>query len=200
MNQQQLTYSPFDPAVIEDPYPVYRELRDNAPLYWSPAASTWVLSRYDDVSAALLDPETYSSASGIFPTPPGVDMTELFLPMLIMSDPPRHTQLRQPCQRLGGIWALWHLPLLVSDSTGQRPPVQFVVALGAMSILFTWVYLGTRGSLLLATLMHAMINTMAAFVFPALQGASYERLWWLYAGVLWAAALAVSALGRGLRA
>jgi cytochrome P450 len=99
MSDQQLTYSPFDAEVIADPYPVYRELRDNAPAYWSREAHSWVLSRYDDVSAALADPATYSSASGIFPTPPGVDMTELFLPMLIMSDPPRHTQLRQIVSR-----------------------------------------------------------------------------------------------------
>ncbi|MDI6912551.1 cytochrome P450 [Nocardioides sp.] len=95
MSQQHLTYSPFDPEVIADPYPIYRQLRDHAPAYWSPGASSWVLSRYHDVCAALTDPATYSSASGIFPTPPGVDMTELFLPMLIMSDPPRHTQMRQ---------------------------------------------------------------------------------------------------------
>ena len=94
MSNQQLTYSPFDPEVIADPYPVYRELRDSAPAYWSAKAGSWVLSRYDDVSAALIDPATYSSASGIFPTPPEVDMTQLFLPMLIMSDPPRHTALR----------------------------------------------------------------------------------------------------------
>lgn len=94
MSNQQLTYSPFDPEVIADPYPVYRELRESAPVYWSPEAGSWVLSRYDDVCAALNDPATYSSASGIFPTPPDVDMTQLFLPMLIMSDPPRHTQLR----------------------------------------------------------------------------------------------------------
>ena len=99
MSDQQLTYSPFDAEVIAVPYPVYRELRDNAPAYWSREAHSWVLSRYDDVSAALADPATYSSASGIFPTPPGVDMTELFLPMLIMSDPPRHTQLRQIVSR-----------------------------------------------------------------------------------------------------
>ena len=68
-----------------------------------------------------------------------------------------------------------------------------------MSILFTWVYARTRGSLLLATLLHAMVNTMAAFVFPAFQGDGYERLWWIYAGVLWATALAVLALGRDLR-
>lgn len=88
-------YSPFDPEVIADPYPHYRELREHAPVYWSVEANSWVLSRYDDVSAALTDPATYSSASGVFPTPPGVDMTEMLLPMLVMSDPPRHTQLRQ---------------------------------------------------------------------------------------------------------
>lgn len=95
MIDQQLTYSPFDPAMIADPYPVYSELRANAPLYWSEDAGSWVLSRYDDVLAALADPMTYSSASGIYPTPPGVDMTEMLLPMLVMSDPPRHTQLRK---------------------------------------------------------------------------------------------------------
>ncbi len=95
MNDQHLTYSPFDPEITEDPYPVYRELRHHAPAYWSAQANTWVLSRYDDVSAALVDPTRYSSASGIFPTPPGVDMTQLFLPMLIMTDPPRHTALRK---------------------------------------------------------------------------------------------------------
>lgn len=94
-----LTYSPFDPDVVVDPYPVYRELREHAPVYWSEAARCWVLSRYDDVSAAVIDPATYSSASGVFPTPAGVDMTQLFLPMMIMTDPPRHTQLRHIVSR-----------------------------------------------------------------------------------------------------
>ena len=93
-DRSRIDYSPFDPHIIADPYPTYRRLRDAAPVYWSPAAETWVLSRYDDVNAALMDPGTYSSASGVFPTPRGVEMTDLFLPMLIMSDPPRHTQLR----------------------------------------------------------------------------------------------------------
>lgn len=92
---QQLTYRPWDPEVIADPYPVYRELRERAPVFWSSEANAWVLSRYADVTAALTDPATYSSASGVYPTPPDVDMTELFLPMLVMSDPPRHTELRQ---------------------------------------------------------------------------------------------------------
>jgi cytochrome P450 len=95
MSDQQLTYNPFDTSIMADPYPTYRGLRENDPAHWSPTARSWVLSRYDDVCAALAAPTTYSSASGIFPTPPGVDMTQLFLPMLIMTDPPRHTQLRQ---------------------------------------------------------------------------------------------------------
>ena len=94
MGSQSLTYSPFDRAVIDNPYPTYRKLRDEAPAFWSAQAHCWVLSRHVDVSAALHDPVTFSSAAGIYPTPPGVDMTELFLPMLIMSDPPRHSELR----------------------------------------------------------------------------------------------------------
>jgi len=125
MSGQPLTYSPFDAEVMADPYPVYRELRANAPALWSREANSWVLSRYDDVSAALSDPATYSSASGIFPTPPGVDMTKLFLPMLIMSDPPRHTQLRQIASRAftpRRIAALEpHIKTLVKDLLDQTP-------------------------------------------------------------------------------
>ena len=125
MSDQPLTYSPFDAEVIADPYPVYRELRANSPAHWSREANSWVLSRYDDVSAALADPATYSSASGIFPPPPGVDMTELFLPMLIMSDPPRHTQLRQIVSRAftpRRIASLEpHIETLVKDLLDQTP-------------------------------------------------------------------------------
>lgn len=99
MSNQPQPYNPFDPEIIADPYPAYRELREHAPAYWSAQANTWVLSRYEDVAAALVDPATYSSASGIFPTPPEVDMTQLFLPMLIMTDPPRHTALRKIVSR-----------------------------------------------------------------------------------------------------
>jgi cytochrome P450 len=87
-------YDPFDTVVQDDPYPVYGSLRADHPVYWAAPSNTWVLSRHADVEAALLDPGTYSSASGIFPTPAGMEMTELLLPMMIMTDPPRHSQLR----------------------------------------------------------------------------------------------------------
>ena len=68
----------------------------------------------------------------------------------------------------------------------------------ALSVLHTWLYQHTRGSVLLPTLMHAMFNTMAAFVFPAFQGAGYGRLWWIYAGILWVSAFAVMVTANGL--
>ncbi|OBF88072.1 cytochrome [Mycobacterium sp. 852002-51163_SCH5372311] len=94
MSTVQLRYDPFDQEILDDPYPIYRQLRDEAPVYWATDSTTWVLSRHDDVTAALLDHHRFSSVDGIFPTPPGSDFHASFLPMMIMMDPPRHDQLR----------------------------------------------------------------------------------------------------------
>lgn len=94
MTTAQLHYDPFDTAIQDDPYPVYRKLRNEAPVFRAETANTWVLSRHQDVIAALLDHQTYSSVNGVFPTPPDAPFLESFLPMMIMMDPPRHDQLR----------------------------------------------------------------------------------------------------------
>ncbi|HVM39637.1 MAG TPA: cytochrome P450 [Acidimicrobiia bacterium] len=86
-------YDPFSPQVHEDPYPIYRALRDEYPLYRNGQHGYWVLSRFDDVWDTVHDPATYSSAQGIFPTQRDV-ATEVLLPMIIMMDPPRHDELR----------------------------------------------------------------------------------------------------------
>src|SRR5215212_2977575 len=67
---------------------------------------------------------------------------------------------------VGAIWATWHLPLLISDPTGQRPALQFVAMLLAQSVVFAWVYNGTRGSVLLVILMHGSANTIARMLAP----------------------------------
>jgi cytochrome P450 len=94
MPETDLRYDPFDPVVQDDPYPVYAELRATRPVYWCAPRNCWVLSRYEDVSAALQDPTTFSSARGIFPAQ-GFDLAGAFLPMMIMMDPPRHDLLRR---------------------------------------------------------------------------------------------------------
>lgn len=94
MPETALRYDPFDPTVQDDPYPVYAQLRATQPVHWCAPRDCWVLSRYDDVSAALQDPHTFSSAQGIFPAQ-GFDLAGAFLPMMIMMDPPRHDLLRR---------------------------------------------------------------------------------------------------------
>ena len=49
------------PEFFENPYPVYRRLREETPVYWSTAWNAWVLTRQADVVAIHRDPKTFSS-------------------------------------------------------------------------------------------------------------------------------------------
>ena len=54
----------YSPVIDADPFPYYAQLREHHPCYWSPKANIWILSRYEDVSRAAQDWETYSSSQG----------------------------------------------------------------------------------------------------------------------------------------
>ncbi len=49
------TFDPYDYAFHEDPYPTYRRLREEAPLYYNPDLNFWALSRHADVVAGFRD-------------------------------------------------------------------------------------------------------------------------------------------------
>jgi membrane protease YdiL (CAAX protease family) len=55
---------------------------------------------------------------------------------------------------LGVLWTLWHVPMLTLQGVSAELYLAFVPFLVGGSVLFTWVYGHTRGSLLLAVLMH----------------------------------------------
>jgi len=55
MSTEALVFNPSDPAFIADPYPLFRRLRNEAPVYWWERGRMWLLSRYDDVEATLKD-------------------------------------------------------------------------------------------------------------------------------------------------
>ncbi len=57
-------YDPYDFEIDTDPYPVWKQLRDEAPLYWNEKYEFFALSRWDDVDATLLDWKTYISGRG----------------------------------------------------------------------------------------------------------------------------------------
>lgn len=98
-----LYYDPYDPDIDADPHPVWKRLRDEAPVYYNEQHDFFALSRYDDVNRALADGETFSSARGIvvemIDTTPAPDDDPLPRPMMIMMDPPRHDRLRKLVSR-----------------------------------------------------------------------------------------------------
>jgi CAAX protease family protein len=61
---------------------------------------------------------------------------------------------------IGPIWALWHLPLWLTGAPGRTPILYagFVVSVIALSVILTWVYNSTGGSLLMVVLLHATFN------------------------------------------
>jgi cytochrome P450 len=88
-------YNPFAPDVQHNPYPVWKQLRDEAPVYHNPDFGFYALSRYDDVLAAFLDPTTFISGKGV--TIGGPEKSD---GRLIGSDAPEHTRVRKVLSRV----------------------------------------------------------------------------------------------------
>ncbi|BCI52590.1 cytochrome P450 monooxygenase [Mycolicibacterium litorale] len=86
----ELYYDPWDVDIDRDPYPTYRRLRDECPVYYNERHGFWGLSRYADVEAALKDTARLSSAKGDILE---VVMTDPVMPpgIFINEDPPLHT-------------------------------------------------------------------------------------------------------------
>jgi cytochrome P450 len=86
-----MDYDPYSYELDVDPYPVYRYLRDRAPVYHNEELDFWALSRFGDCLQAFIDWRTYSSAGGTvleLMDEPSVP------PIMIFMDPPRQTRLR----------------------------------------------------------------------------------------------------------
>jgi len=98
-SENTLRYDPYDRELLADPYPTFRRLRDDAPLYYNEEHDFWALSRFGDVEAALKERGIFSSKKGVilemikadFEMPPGT---------LIHDEPPLHTAHRQLLSRV----------------------------------------------------------------------------------------------------
>jgi cytochrome P450 len=56
-----MEWNPYSDRWRDDPYPMYRELRDRAPVHYSPDSNTWTISRHEDVVAVLKETDLFSS-------------------------------------------------------------------------------------------------------------------------------------------
>ncbi|MFK8020559.1 MAG: cytochrome P450 [Pseudomonadales bacterium] len=77
-----------DPALLDNPYPIYQKWREETPIWWAEDINAWVISRYDDVRGVLKDAQLFSSNSM------GEMQEQAMALPLLTDDPPRHTQLR----------------------------------------------------------------------------------------------------------
>jgi len=98
-NAREVYYDPYDVDIEADPYPVYRRLREEAPLYYNETHDFYAVSRYEDVEKGLVDHKTFISGRGGIlelikagiEMPPGI---------LIFEDPPTHTVHRRLLSRV----------------------------------------------------------------------------------------------------
>ena len=91
-----MEYDPFSQEFQGDPFPVYRWMRDEAPVFYSEKWNWWALSRFEDVRAAATDPQTFLSYEGIDIDDTAKDQSGPgFLPDI---DNPRHDQIRRMIQ------------------------------------------------------------------------------------------------------
>jgi cytochrome P450 len=91
-------YRLLDPEVLADPYPLYRQLRDEAPVYWDPYLHVWVVTRHRDVVEVLrrFSAQRVPSAEklgelGLAHLSP---IARLMAEQMLFLDPPQHTRVR----------------------------------------------------------------------------------------------------------
>jgi cytochrome P450 len=87
-----VVYDPFSVQANEDPYPIYRQLRDECPVHYNDERQLWSLSRYEDIQAAARDWGAFSSTEGADLDDTGALIGE---GDFLDTDPPRHDELRR---------------------------------------------------------------------------------------------------------
>lgn len=89
-------YSPYAHDVHDDPYPYYKALRDEAPVFYNAVDDYYILSRFDDVQMAMRDFKRFSSHEGVALE---ADAASGY-PMVITMVPPKHTHTRKVISRV----------------------------------------------------------------------------------------------------
>jgi cytochrome P450 len=123
-----MEFNPYDKTFAHDPYPTYKRLRDEAPVYHCEPLNFWALSRFADVLEAHRDFKTFSSAGGVT-----IEGFDAMVPLLIVKDPPEHkwhkaliTRVFTP-NRMGALEPfIRHLVTSLLDAAAQKPEFDFV--------------------------------------------------------------------------
>lgn len=116
---EPVVFDPYSDDYFNSPFETYRRMRDEAPLYYSEKYDFWALTRYEDVSAAIKDYETFSSTKGVT-----LDMVKASASgdgsalgkIIISLDPPEHERMRKLVNRVFTPRAVTALESLVAET------------------------------------------------------------------------------------
>ena len=153
-----IDYRPEDPAVLNDPFPVFAQMRAHDPVHWNRRLKCWVLTRYDDVKQVLLDKEMSSDRlRPFFASMPGDEAKRIgdiirYLSLwMVFKDPPEHTRLRRMASKVFNVKSMqgmrakaeeisaWLLEVvadkaefdLIADYAGPLPCLVIMAMMGA---------------------------------------------------------------------
>jgi cytochrome P450 len=116
-----VVFDPYSDDYFDSPFETYRRMRDEAPLYYSEKYDFWALTRYDDVTAAIRDHETFSSAKGVTldivkAAAASEDPGSVTGKIIISLDPPEHERMRKLVNRVFTPRAVTALESLVRET------------------------------------------------------------------------------------
>ncbi|MFI6429289.1 cytochrome P450 [Rhodococcus oryzae] len=94
-----VVFNPYDYDFHDDPYPTYKRLREESPIYHNPDIGFWALSRHGDVADAFKDNRRLSSANGVSLDPAAYGPHAHLVMSFLAMDDPRHMRLRQLVSR-----------------------------------------------------------------------------------------------------
>ena len=120
-----MIYDPAHPIVRADPYPAYARLRTEDPVHWHTGLKCWILTRYDDVAAALsgpsMSPDRLTPFYAALPEATQNLLAEMMRYLnlwIVFRDPPAHTRVR----------GLVNKAFLPGTILGFKPRIEQIVA------------------------------------------------------------------------
>ncbi len=92
----------FGPEMHEDPYPVYRELREREPVHWDEGLHAWVITTFDEVTWALtnLSSDRVTTARQRFQDPAIQPIFDVLAKLMLQRDEPDHRRIRSLVQNV----------------------------------------------------------------------------------------------------
>jgi len=92
-------FDPYAYAFHEDPYPIYSQLRAEAPVYHNEELDFWALARHADVQTGFRDTRRFANSHGVSLDPTAWGPTATAGMSFLAMDPPQHTRMRSLVSR-----------------------------------------------------------------------------------------------------